>query len=161
VFQRYSTASRRVIFCAWAEAGIVGSEVIDTEHLLLGVLRVDPATLRLIAPPITLDSVRELATRWHAPEDKLPTHSDLPLSPDAKLVLDKADSLADVRKFAFVRTEHLLLALMTATTSHAAVILQEANTSLSHLEQLVSGLRGDEQQDGDPLWSEGWGSIEE
>jgi hypothetical protein len=43
---------------------------------------------------------------------------------------------------------------MTATTSHAAVILQEANTSLSQLEQLVSGLRGDEQQDGDPLWSE-------
>lgn len=161
MFQRYSTASRRVIFCAWAEAGIVGSEVIDTEHLLLGVLRVDPATLRLIAPLITLDSVRELASRWHAPEVKLPTHSDLPLSPDVKLVFDKADLLADVRKFAFVRTEHLLLALMTATSSHAAVILQEANTSLSQLEQLVSGLRGDEQQDGDPTWSEGWGSIVE
>jgi ATP-dependent Clp protease ATP-binding subunit ClpA len=154
VLDRYSIANRRVILCAWAEASMVSSKVIDTEHLLLGVLRVDPATLRLIAPPVTLDSVREFATRWHAPEYKLPTHSDIPVSPDVRLVFNKAGSLADVRRF--VRTEHLLLALMTATTSHAAVILQEANASVSHLEQLVSGLPGDEQQDGDPSWSEGW-----
>jgi ATP-dependent Clp protease ATP-binding subunit ClpA len=165
VFDRYSIASRRVILCAWAEASMAGAKVIDTEHLLLGVLRVDPATLRLIAPPITLESVREFATRWHVPENKVPTHSDLPLSsdlpfsPDAKFVLDKSDSLAHVGKFAFVRTEHLLLALMTATTSHAALILQEANASVSHLEQLVSALHGDEQQDGDPSWSEGWGTF--
>jgi hypothetical protein len=47
-----------------------------------------------------------------------------------------------------VRTEHLLLALLTMTTSHAAVILGEADASLPRLEQLVSGIQDHEDQDG-------------
>src|SRR5229473_4294482 len=51
VFERYSIASRQVIFVARAEAGRVGSSFIDTEHLLLGILRVAPA------PPEMLPSL--------------------------------------------------------------------------------------------------------
>jgi hypothetical protein len=58
VFERFSDAARGAIFCARAEAILVGSQVIDTQHLLVGLLRVDPATFRLIAKPITLDSIR-------------------------------------------------------------------------------------------------------
>jgi hypothetical protein len=37
MFERFSTASRQVIFVARAEAGLVGSPFIDTEHVLLGI----------------------------------------------------------------------------------------------------------------------------
>ena len=150
MFERYSTASRQVIFAARAEAGNVGSGFIDTEHILLGVLRVDPETLQLTAQLLSLDSVRRSATRWHTPSEKLPSSLDLPISQDAKLVLDKAVSLADAHSCDFVRTEHLLLALTAITTSHAAEILQEGRISLGRLEEIVAALPRTERQEGNP-----------
>ena len=67
MFERFSTASRKAVFCARWEAGFVGSEIIDSEHLLLGLLRVDPTTLQYICQAVTLISVREAALRWHVP----------------------------------------------------------------------------------------------
>jgi ATP-dependent Clp protease ATP-binding subunit ClpA len=148
VLERFSTASKRAVFCARWEAGFVGSEIIDSEHLLLGLLRVDPTTLQFIAQPVTLISVREAAVRWHVPGEKLPTSVDLPIGADVKLAFENAGSFADDHRSSLVRTEHLLLALMTITTSHAAVILGEADASLPRLEQLVSGIQGHGDQEG-------------
>jgi non-ribosomal peptide synthetase component F len=88
VFERFSIASRRAIFCARLEAGLVGSRIIDSEHLLLGLLRVDPTTLQFVAQPVTFISVREAAVRWHVPGEKLPTSVDLPISEDVKLAFE-------------------------------------------------------------------------
>jgi ATP-dependent Clp protease ATP-binding subunit ClpA len=148
VFERFSTASRRAVFCARLEAGFVGSRIIDSEHLLLGLLRVDPTTLQCIAQPVTLISVREAAVRLHVPGEKLPTSVDLPISEDVKVAFENAGSLADAYRSSLVRTEHLLLALMTTTTSHAAAILGEVDASLPHLEPLVSGIQDHGDQDG-------------
>lgn len=148
MFERFSIASRRAIFCARLEAGLVGSKIIDSEHLLLGLLRVDPTTLQFIAQPVTFISVREAAVRWHVPEEKLPTSVDLPISEDVKLAFENAGSFADAYRSSLVRTEHLLLALMTITTSHAAAILGEIDAPLPRLEQLVSGIQGHGEQDG-------------
>jgi hypothetical protein len=41
MFQRLSTSARRVLFLARAEAGRMGSDWIEPEHLLLGVLAED------------------------------------------------------------------------------------------------------------------------
>jgi ATP-dependent Clp protease ATP-binding subunit ClpA len=148
VLERFSTASRRAIFFARWEAGFVGSEIIDSEHLLSGLLRVDPTTLQYIAQPVTLISVREAAVRWHVPGESLPTSVDLPIGADVKLAFENAGSFANAHRSSFVRTEHLLLALMTLTTSHAAVILGEADASLARLEQVVSGVQDHGDQDG-------------
>jgi ATP-dependent Clp protease ATP-binding subunit ClpA len=126
----------------------VGSEIIDSEHLLLGLLRVDPTTLQFIAPSVTLISVREAAVRWHVPGEKLPTSVDLPIAADIPLAFENARAFADAHRSSFVRTEHLLIALMILTTSHAGVILGEADASLPRLEQLVSGIQDHGDQDG-------------
>jgi ATP-dependent Clp protease ATP-binding subunit ClpC len=86
VFERYTEASRASVFCARYEASLVGSAIIDTEHLLLGLLRVDPSTIQAVAEPLSLDSVRKAATRWHEPRPKTSTSVDLPLGPEAKTV---------------------------------------------------------------------------
>ena len=148
LFERFSTASRKAVFCARWEAGFVGSEIIDSEHLLLGLLRVDPTTLQYICQAVTLISVREAALRWHVPGEKLPTFVDLPIGEDVTLAFENAASFADVHRDSFVRTEHLLLALMTLTTSHAAIILGEADASLPRLQHLVSGMQDHGNQDG-------------
>ena len=159
MFERFSIASRRVVFCARGEAGLMGSEVVDTEHLLLGLLRVDAALLRRIAQPVTRASVREATSRWGDPKEKVPSSLDLPMSTDAVLVFENVVSLADGHEASLVRTEHLLLALMTIKACHAAAILAEAGASLSRLEQLVSGVRGNEDQEGDPLSNEDLGFL--
>ena len=151
---RVSMASKQAVFCARWEASLVGSKVIDTQHLLVGLIRVDPAALRLTAQRITLNSVREAAHRWDTLGDKVPTSVDMPLSNDLKWVFKDALALAEVHKSSLVRTEHLLLALMTVNSCHAAEILREAGAALSRLEQLVSGLANGEQ-DANPSWSEG------
>ena len=43
MFERYTEKARRVIFFARYEASQFGSPYIETEHLLLGLLREDKA----------------------------------------------------------------------------------------------------------------------
>jgi ATP-dependent Clp protease ATP-binding subunit ClpC len=150
VFERFSIAGRHVIFVARAEAGRVGSPFIDTEHLLLGILRMAPPPDEMFVQPLSAPWVREYATRWHAPTEKIPTSVDLPIHADTKEVFEKATSLADAYRCNFVRTEHLLLALGTVANSHSAVILEEAGVSLDRLQATLPGLPVAEQQEGNP-----------
>ncbi len=43
MFERYTEKARRTIFFARYEASLFGSPYIETEHLLLGLLREDKA----------------------------------------------------------------------------------------------------------------------
>jgi ATP-dependent Clp protease ATP-binding subunit ClpA len=148
VFERYSIASRQVIFVARVEAGRVGSPLMDTEHVLLGILQVAPAPPEVFGQPLSVPWVREYVTRWHTPAKKIPTSVDLPIHADTEAVFDKATSLADVYPCKFVRTEHLLLALATVANSHSATILEEAGISLDRLQAMVCGLPLAEEQAG-------------
>ena len=59
MFERYTEKARRVIFFARYEASQFGSPCIDTEHLLLGMLREDKGIAkRLSRPPFTIESIR-------------------------------------------------------------------------------------------------------
>src|SRR6202140_4779469 len=88
MFERYTEKARRVIFFARYEASQFGSAQIETEHLLLGVLREDKALAnRFLRSAATVESIRqqieELATR----SGKVSTSVDLPLSHESKRVL--------------------------------------------------------------------------
>jgi Clp amino terminal domain, pathogenicity island component len=50
MFERYTEKARRTIFFARYEASQFGSSCIETEHLLLGLLREDKALARLEEP---------------------------------------------------------------------------------------------------------------
>ena len=50
MFERYTEKARRVIFFARYEASQYGSPYIETEHLLLGLLREDKALSARILP---------------------------------------------------------------------------------------------------------------
>jgi ATP-dependent Clp protease ATP-binding subunit ClpA len=152
VFERFTTASRGVIFVSRAEASRVGSLIIDTEHLLLGVLLLDPATLRAVAESLTADSVRSAATRWHEPQPRTPTSLDMPFEPEAQEMIVLAASIADRYQSQVIRSEHLLLALLTIPGSHAAIILGEARADQSALEEIVRVLPKDQEQSGDQGW---------
>jgi ATP-dependent Clp protease ATP-binding subunit ClpC len=88
MFERYTEKARRVIFFARYEASQFGSPYIETEHLLLGVLREDKAlTNRLLPSHTSIDSIRSQIEASTTFRDKVSTSVDLPLSNEGKRVL--------------------------------------------------------------------------
>ena len=60
MFERYTEKARRVIFFARYEASQFGSPYIETEHLLLGLLREDKALAnRFLRSHAAIESIRK------------------------------------------------------------------------------------------------------
>jgi ATP-dependent Clp protease ATP-binding subunit ClpC len=146
VFEDYSKAATQSLFIALMEAGRLGAEVIGSELLLLGLVRVDPVTLQDIDAPRALDWAMECATAFLTTWGKRSISEEMVPSGVMRIVFEKAREIADTQGCLLVRTEHLLLSLMT-TTSRAAIMLQEFGASVEHLQMLVSDLHGDQQQE--------------
>src|ERR1700716_2106380 len=114
MFERYTHPARRVIFFARYEASALASSSIDTEHLLLGLLREEAGIAGKIFKrnKLTYEVVRreiEARGRLQAPTS---TSVDMPLSPEAKLVLQHASEEAERMDASHIDTEHLFLGLL-------------------------------------------------
>ena len=60
MFERYTEKARRVIFFARYEASQYGSPSIETEHLLLGLMREDKGlTNRFLRSHSSIDSIKK------------------------------------------------------------------------------------------------------
>ncbi len=141
VFERYTEKARRVIFFARYEASQFGSPYIETEHLLLGLLREDKAlTNRFLSGPCTPELIRRKIEDHTIVRDAVSTSVDLPLSNESKRVLGYAAEEADRLTHKHIGTEHLLLGLLREEKSFAAVILQECGLQLEAVRDEISGI---------------------
>src|SRR6266851_3340497 len=87
MFEKYTEKARRAIFFARYEASQFGVPFIDTEHLLLGLVREDrPLTQRLL-PGRPEDDIRAAIEKRGGPREKIPVSADLPLSNQSRRVL--------------------------------------------------------------------------
>jgi ATP-dependent Clp protease ATP-binding subunit ClpC len=78
-FERYTENARRVIFVARYEASQYGSPVIDTEHLLLGLLRENKALDRWLSKA-SPETIRQRIDDHSWPQPPTSTNLDLPLT---------------------------------------------------------------------------------
>lgn len=135
MFERYTEKARRVIFFARYEASQFGSPYIETEHLLLGVLREDKAlTNRFLRSHGSVESIRKKIEGHTIIREKVSTSVDLPLSDECKRVLAYAAEEAERLAHPHIGTEHLLLGLLRQSESFAAMILAErgVDTKMVH-----------------------------
>jgi hypothetical protein len=132
MFERLTEKARRVIFFARYEASHYASPYIDTEHLLLGLLR-EEKSVSLWIPKVQPEIIRQRIDAATERRSPTPTNVDLPLSTEAKRVLvfaaDEADRLANKH----IGTEHLLLALLDEDESFAAGLLRECEADATQL----------------------------
>jgi len=136
MFERYTEKARRVIFFARYEASQFGSPYIETEHLLLGVLREDKAlTNRFLRSHAAIESIRKQIEGRTPVREKVSTSVDLPLSQECKRVLAFAAEEAERLSHKHIGTEHLLLGLLREDKSFAAEILHERGLRLSALRE--------------------------
>jgi len=139
MFERYTEKARRVIFFARYEASQFGSPYIETEHLLLGLLREDKAlTNRFLRSHASIESIRKQIEGRSTIRDKVSTSVDLPLSQECKRVLAYAAEEAERLSHKHIGTEHLLLGLLREDKSFAAEILHERGLRLSALREELS-----------------------
>lgn len=131
MFERYTEAARRVIFSARYVADQVGSPKIETEHVLLGLLKRDKVLARrFLGSPWAAEDVWRRIEQSNAIREKTPGPKELPLSDECKHVLAFAAKEADLHPNKHICTEHLLLGLLREDKSFAARILSERGVDL-------------------------------
>src|SRR5579864_1245212 len=142
MFERYTEKARRVIFFARYEASQFGSPYIETEHLLLGLLREDKAlTNRFLRTHASVESIRKQIEGHTTIREKVSTSVDLPLSNECKRVLAYAAEEAERLSHKHIGTEHLLLGLLREEKCFAAEILHERGLRLSTIREELARTR--------------------
>jgi ATP-dependent Clp protease ATP-binding subunit ClpC len=133
MFERYTERARRVIFFARYEASQLGSSSIETEHLLLGLIREGKGlTSRLFSKShLSMETIRREIEGRAAYREKVSTSVDIPLSPESKRVLGYASEEAERILHNYIGTEHVLLGLMREERCVAAGILAEKGLRLA------------------------------
>jgi len=134
MFERYTEKARRVIFFARYEASQFGSPYIESEHLLLGIIREDRAlTNRFLRSGV--ESIRQQVESQTTAREKTSTSVDLPLSNESKRVLAYAAEEAERLAHKHMGTEHVLLGLLREEKCFAAQILTERGVQLSEVRE--------------------------
>src|ERR1051326_68318 len=133
MFERYTERARRVLFFARYEATQLGSTSIETEHLLLGLIREGKGlTSRIFARShLSLESIRKEIEGRTIFREKVSTSVEIPFSSDTKRVLQFAAEEADRLLHTYIGTEHLLLGILHEERSVAASILTDKGMRLA------------------------------
>ena len=134
MFDRYTEKARRVIFFARYEASQFGAPYIETEHLLLGIIREDKALSNRFLHSGAA-SIRQQIENQTIVREKVATSVDLPLSNESKRVLAYAAEEAERLSHKHIGTEHLFLGLLREEKSFAAQIVMGRGVRLSKIRE--------------------------
>jgi ATP-dependent Clp protease ATP-binding subunit ClpC len=144
VFERYTEKARRVIFFARYEASQYGSPYIETEHLLLGLMREDKALAnRFLRSHGSIESIRKEIEQRITIRERISTSVEVPLSQESKRILNFATEEAERLGHRHVGTEHLLLGILREEKCFGAEILQERGLRLSTLREELARSAGE------------------
>jgi ATP-dependent Clp protease ATP-binding subunit ClpC len=137
MFEKYTEKARRVIFFARYEASQFGSPYIETEHLLLGLIREDKNLTNRFFPKAnaSIDSIRKEIEGRTLIREKVSTSVDLPFSDESKRALNAAADESERLSHKHIGTEHMLLGLLREEKSVAAEILRERGLRLSSVRE--------------------------
>jgi hypothetical protein len=133
MFERYTEKARRTIFFARYESSQCGSEYIETEHLLLGLMREEKVQVHAWLPKLDYDSVRHTVESQCHKGPYVSTSVDLPLSDASQRVLAYAAQEADTLGHKHIATGHILLGLLRDKKSLPAKILSDCGADLAAL----------------------------
>jgi ATP-dependent Clp protease ATP-binding subunit ClpA len=146
MFERYTEKARRVIFFARYEACQYGSRYIDTEHILLGLLREDPTLMnRALRGRGGANEIRTEIERGIERRERISTAREVPLSQDAKRILTFASEEAGQLNDHYVSAEHIVLGILMTPDSVAGRILTERGATLADFRGQVSSGAGFER----------------
>ena len=145
MFERYTESARRALFFARYEVSALGATQIDSEHLLLGLLRADEGLVGGIFAQAHLshDAIRRDIEQSGTFREMIPTSVEVRFAGGAQAVLRAAAEEADRLLHGYIGTEHLLLGLLRVEDSTAAAVLSRYGLRLADVRQQVASLSGE------------------
>ena len=120
----FTDAARLAIHEARLAAQDLGHGLVDTEHLLLGLIRKTPEIFQDHCQPLVLQEAVERLTR-HGRTDGVEEWRELPITEGSKKALELAMRMASEGGTREVRPEHLVIALILEGEGTAATALIE------------------------------------
>ena len=152
MFERFTESARRALFFARYEVSQRGGYVLDTEHLLLGVLRegsgIMPRLLALANAPVA--ALRRDIDARPVSEEQVSTSVEVPFSAGAQRALQLAGEEADRLLHNYIGTEHLLLGLLRCDGSTAATVLANRGLRLAAVREALVTLLGEAPAGSEP-----------
>jgi ATP-dependent Clp protease ATP-binding subunit ClpA len=137
MFERYSQVARSVVFFARFAASQAGSAAIESEYLLLGLIREAAPTLLHVAPSLSIEDLRAKIPRKIIVESpSMRVH--MPLSAECKRILGYSAEEANDMDHPYIGPEHLLLAILRENTCLAARLLAEMDVQLERVRQQLT-----------------------
>ena len=137
MFEKYTEKAKKVLFLARYEASQMGSKVIGSEHLLLGLIKEGDELVRdlFARSGVNLELLRaELEARGPSGE-KQAAPIEIPFSEETKKILTCAEEEAERLLHPYVGDEHILLGLLRVEDSAAGRILNEKGMRLYALRE--------------------------
>jgi ATP-dependent Clp protease ATP-binding subunit ClpC len=137
MFEKYTEKAKKVLFLARYEASQMGSRVIGSEHLLLGLIKEGEELVRdlFARSNVNLELLRaELEARGPSGE-KQATPIEIPFSEETKKILASAEEEAERLLHPYVGDEHILLGLLRVEDSAAGRVLAEKGMRLYALRE--------------------------
>jgi hypothetical protein len=139
MFERYTEKARRAIFFARYEASQYGSPYIESEHLLLGIMREDRV------PVTQIEAIRKEIESHITIRERISSSGEVPFSQECKRILIHALEEAERLGHKHVGTEHLLLGIQCEDQCLAARMVQAHELTVSRpREQATSSGRRSE-----------------
>lgn len=139
MFERYTEKARRVIFYARYEASQFGSPYIETEHILLGILRENKEIIARMLPEGATESIRKQIEARGLKRPKSATSIDLPLSNESKRVLAYGAEEAERLSHKHIGSDHLFLGLLREGACFGAQLLKDHGINLENARQQIAG----------------------
>ncbi|GAB3131410.1 Clp protease N-terminal domain-containing protein [Microbispora hainanensis] len=142
MFEKFTDRARQVVILSQNEARTLGHYSIDTEHILLGLLREGGglAAQVLTSLGLSLEDVR-LRVKETVGHGRPATAEHLPFAPAAHAVLQGSNEESVRRGHDRIGTEHILLALLRDRETVAARVLVACGADPGHaaraMEELV------------------------
>ena len=140
--------AQRAILVAQEEAHILNNDYLGTEHLLLGLVKIEEGIAYKAITSMDIDP-NEIVSRVESfvKENKQNTgqtsREEVILTPKAKRVLELAEREAINLGDSYISTEHILLAIIHEGGGVAIKILQDLGIDLSKFEEIIYSMIGE------------------
>ena len=134
MWQKFTERARKAMFCAQEEAAAVGTDLVDTEHLLLGILRLDDSLACTMLRRADVDIARlRREIKHRLPKGGNIIGQEMQLATASKHMIGLAYDEAKRLNSESIGTEHLLLGILRGGEGIAADALIKAGADLCQL----------------------------
>jgi ATP-dependent Clp protease ATP-binding subunit ClpC len=138
MFERFDEPARKTLFLAFLAVREHGGTHIQPEHVVLGILSLEPSTIGRFASSVgAIEALRVRLDAGLPAGPKVPEEHEIPFSEATKDALQRAVIEADDLKNSHVQPEHLLLGVMVKTSGEAVDALHEAGVQIGAIRQFL------------------------